>query len=82
MSKGSVFAWFSNLYAKLISGMKPQTLDLYPNNLGPEARSDLRVRKLMCDVLATVISVTLARSEDDIQIKVLYIIRSKHRSEK
>lgn len=54
-------------------------IGLYPKDIGQEASDDLSLRLIFCHFLATVLLISLARAEDNIEVQLQdYLIIRKH----
>lgn len=50
-------------------------MDLYPSNLGADARKDVDMRSILCSFLAGSISVAQARIQENVEEQVSFVRR-------
>lgn len=56
-----------------------QLIDLYPKEISQELLDDLSLRRMFCNFLATVLLISLARAEDEIEAQLQnYLILRSH----
>jgi hypothetical protein len=54
-------------------------INMYPKDIGQQASDDLSLRRIFCDFLATLLLISLARAEDNIEVQLQhYLMVRKH----